>query len=371
VKLDFCLAGAYHFAPFDRYCGAAAMTTTLPRTTAAVPDIALAAVVVAPNGVAGPLRTLIDRVSNAGVKVEVVDEIVEAAHHVKNSDQYTALLLDCRTLATDDPQDLQMATEMIKKCRTAMPEHYPIIVASGASNSFIVAAFRAGAGDFIDMALEGTTHARSVIARACANMNIKAADSSTVKGLRGIVEEFLRELIRTERAKINLEERLLNPHQDNTKRTPVILLVEDDKTIADRLTVTFESKGLTTYAFVNGEDAVAAVTSNRDNVYFDLALVDLGLPGMDGLATIEQLRQIIPGLAGFLMANERERERVRSASERSIVGYIMKPFENFDALTNKLGSLAKDAMLKAQEQRYLQQIKARHAGLLERFRQIG
>jgi DNA-binding NarL/FixJ family response regulator len=92
---------------------------------------------------------------------------------------------------------------------------------------------------------------------------------------------------------------------------------------------------------------------------------------MDGLATIEQLRKAIPGLAGFLMANERERERVRSASERSIVGYIMKPFENFDALTNKLGSLAKDAMVKAQELRYLQQIKARHAGLLERFRQIG
>jgi DNA-binding NtrC family response regulator len=245
------------------------MTTILPRTPAAVPDIALAAVVVAPNGVAGPLRTLIDRVVNAGVKVEAVDEIVEAAHHVMNSDQYTALLLDCRTLATDDPQDVQVATEMIKKCRTAMPEHYPIIVASGASNSFIVASFRAGAGDFIDMALEGTTHARSVIARACANMNIKAADAATAKALRAIVEEFLRELIRTERAKINLEERLQNPQPDSTvKRSPVILLVEDDKAIADRLTVTFESKGLTTYAFVNGEDAVAAVTSNRDNVHF-------------------------------------------------------------------------------------------------------
>jgi DNA-binding NtrC family response regulator len=348
------------------------MTLPLPRATTANADsngqVGLYAVVIAPEGVSGPLRTLIDRLNSSGVTVETVDEIVEAADFVIRNTKQVAVLLDCRALATDDPQDVLMAMDQIKKARAAMPEHRPIIVASGAANSFIVSAFRAGAGDMIDMALEGTTHARAVIARACSEMSSRSNDGERAKALRSIIEEFLRELIRTERSKIALEEKLGN--QDTAKRAPAILLVEDDKAIADRLTVSLESKGITTYSFVNGEDAVRSVRESREAIAFDLALVDLGLPGMDGFSTIEHLKAAMPGLSGFLMANERDRERVRAASERGVVGYVMKPFENFDALTNKLSSLAKEAMHKSQEQRYLQQIKARHAVLLEKFRNI-
>lgn len=67
------------------------------------------------------------------------------------------------------------------------------------------------------------------------------------------------------------------------------------------------------------------------------------------------------------MATERERDRMRSATTSDIIGYVMKPFENFDALTTKLGALARDNMTRNQELRYLQRIKTRHASILERF----
>lgn len=330
----------------------------------------LAAAIVCPDGAIGPIRALVDRLSNAGITVEVVDEIAEAADFIVRAERPAALVLDCRAMATDDPQDLAETAELLRRCRGMLPTHRPIIVVSSAPNSFIVAAFRAGAGDVIDMALEGTTHARTVIARACSEMVTRRAERDQARDLRAVTEDFLRELIRTERQKIDLEEKLAAPtgERAGAKRNPVVLLVEDDRAVADRLTTSLEDKGITTFTFTSGEDAVhEAISMDSSAAGFDLALVDLGLPGMDGLETIAQLRAAIPGIATFLMATERERDRVSHATETDIGGYVMKPFENFDALTKKLGTLARESMTRNQELRYLQRIKTRHAKLLERF----
>lgn len=330
----------------------------------------LAAAIVCPEGAIGPIRALVERLTNAGITVDVVDEIAEAADFIVRSERPAALVLDCRAMATDDPQDLAETTELLRRCRGMLPTHRPIIVVSSAPNSFIVAAFRAGAGDVIDMALEGTTHARTVVARACADMVTRRAERDQTRELRSVAEVFMRELIRTERQKIDLEEKLAVPkgERSGAARTPVVLLVEDDRVVANRLTLSLEEKGITTYVFFSGEDAVhEAISMDSTAPEFDLALVDLGLPGMDGLETINQLRAAVPGIASFLMATERERDRMRNATEADIVGYVMKPFENFDALTSKLSALARDTMTRNQELRYLQRIKTRHASILERF----
>ncbi len=330
----------------------------------------LAAAIVCPEGAIGPIRALVERLTNAGITVDVVDEIAEAADFIVRSDRPAALVLDCRAMATDDPQDLAETSELLRRCRGMLPTHRPIIVVSSAPNSFIVAAFRAGAGDVIDMALEGTTHARTVVARACADMVTRRAEREQTRELRTVAEVFMRELIRTERQKIDLEEKLAVPKggRSGAVRTPVVLLVEDDRIVANRLTLSLEEKGITTYVFFSGEDAVhEAISMDSTAPEFDLALVDLGLPGMDGLETIHQLRAAVPGIASFLMATERERDRMRNATEADIVGYVMKPFENFDALTTKLSALARDTMTRNQELRYLQRIKTRHASILERF----
>ncbi len=330
----------------------------------------LAAAIVCPEGAIGPIRALVERLSNAGVTVDVVDEIAEAADFIVRADRPAALILDCRAMATDDPQDLAETTELLRRCRGMLPTHRPIIVVSSAPNSFIVAAFRAGAGDVIDMALEGTTHVRTVVARACSEMVTRRTERDQTRELRAVAEGFMRELIRTERQKIDLEEKLAAPKGERAgaARSPVVLLVEDDPVVANRLTLSLEEKGITTFAFFSGEDAVhEAISMDSTAAGFDLALVDLGLPGMDGLETISQLRAAVPGLASFLMATERERDRLHAATEADIVGYVMKPFENFDALTTKLGALARDTMLRNQELHYLQRIKTRHASILERF----
>lgn len=214
-----------------------------------------------------------------------------------------------------------------------LPTHRPIIVVSSAPNSFIVAAFRAGAGDVIDMALEGTTHARLVIARACSEMVTRRAERDQARDLRAVTEDFAR--TDSDRAtKKSISTGSTNPANAPVPSNPVVLLVEDDRAVADRLTTSLEDKGITTFTFTSGEDAVhEAISMDSSAAGFDLALVDLeALPGMDGLETIAQLRAAIPGIATFLMATERERDRVGHATETDIGGYAGS-FENFDALT--------------------------------------
>ena len=65
-----------------------------------------------------------------------------------------------------------------------------------------------------------------------------------------------------------------------------VLLVEDDPTVADVLTGLLQAQG---HRVVHAAHALAALSAHATQ-RFDLALLDLDLPGMDGLALARHLR---------------------------------------------------------------------------------
>ena len=65
-----------------------------------------------------------------------------------------------------------------------------------------------------------------------------------------------------------------------------ILLVEDDPTVADVLVGLLQAQG---HGVAHAPHALAALSAQATQ-RFDLALLDLDLPGMDGLALARQLR---------------------------------------------------------------------------------
>jgi DNA-binding response OmpR family regulator len=101
-----------------------------------------------------------------------------------------------------------------------------------------------------------------------------------------------------------------------------ILLVEDDPQIGAFLTKGFEDHGYAVDAADNGEDAlVMAMTST-----YDAAIVDLMLPGMDGLTLIKRLRsEKIRFPIVVLSAKRGVNERVECL-ERGADDYVGKPF---------------------------------------------
>ncbi|MGD3046428.1 response regulator transcription factor, partial [Xanthomonas oryzae] len=75
-------------------------------------------------------------------------------------------------------------------------------------------------------------------------------------------------------------------HAGNVVEPQRILLVEDDPTIAEVIVGLLRAQG---HSVVHAPHGLAALTEAADNT-FDLALLDLDLPGLDGFALARQLR---------------------------------------------------------------------------------
>lgn len=102
-----------------------------------------------------------------------------------------------------------------------------------------------------------------------------------------------------------------------------ILLVEDDELIADGISKALRQGGFAIDHVSAGNDADYALEANT----FDLVVLDLGLPGLDGLEVLRRLRsrkQQIPVL--ILTARDRLEDRV-SGLDLGADDYLTKPFD--------------------------------------------
>jgi DNA-binding NtrC family response regulator len=126
-----------------------------------------------------------------------------------------------------------------------------------------------------------------------------------------------------------------------------------------------------TFAFLSGEDAImqAEKMASRGQA-IDLALVDLRLPGIDGLETVRRLRDKKPGLAAFLMTGFSDVETATSAADLGVVGFVLKPFDDMPQLILRIREQASQAMQRTRDHHYLQRIKERHDKVLSRYRKL-
>ncbi|MBN8223757.1 MAG: response regulator, partial [Xanthomonadales bacterium] len=100
-----------------------------------------------------------------------------------------------------------------------------------------------------------------------------------------------------------------------------LLLVEDDPTVAEVLSSLLRAQGHRVAHAAHGLAALADVSVAR----FDLGLLDLDLPGMDGLALARQLRA--QGFAQPLLAvtARTDAEAEQQAREAGFDGFLRKP----------------------------------------------
>lgn len=119
-----------------------------------------------------------------------------------------------------------------------------------------------------------------------------------------------------------------------------ILIVEDDDSIAGALTLNFKYLGYEYRAFSDGREAAQALKTDHS---FDLALLDIMLPGLDGFALLPIMKELqIPVI--FLTAKTDSESEVRGLLDGA-EDYIIKPFQMMTLLVRMEKVLARTGRL--------------------------
>jgi CheY-like chemotaxis protein len=338
------------------------------------------AIAVAPNGVSGALLAMVERLQSGGIVVHVADDLggaAELASRVQIGPP--AILLDLQFLqAGAEVEELNMAAERIRRAVNAIPQTTPIAITGAADAAIVVTCIRAGAGDVIDIQLEGTAASRTVVQRIFHKQIERSYEITTARTLRSMIEDLLKDLIRTERRSIDLEEKVAHfesvtgeVRDLGDQRPPAVMLVEQDRSIADQLAGRLENQGVSTFAYTSGEEALRGLEGLlAAGTGFDLALIAAQLPGIDGLETTRQLRARLPGLPAFLMTAATDADLAARAADLGVVGFVQKPLRDMGEIVVRLAQLAREAFERTREQLYLARIKGRHERVLARYRSL-
>ncbi len=106
-----------------------------------------------------------------------------------------------------------------------------------------------------------------------------------------------------------------------------VLVVDDEKTIADLIEVYLKSEDYNVYKFYNGQDALNCI----DNIKIDLALLDVMLPDVNGFNICQRIREKHHFPVIMLTAKSEEIDKITGLT-LGADDYITKPFQPLEMI---------------------------------------
>ena len=103
----------------------------------------------------------------------------------------------------------------------------------------------------------------------------------------------------------------------------LILIVEDEKILAESMSVYLEHHGYSTVVAHSGEDGLRLAGESSPEV----AVVDLRLPGIDGLEVLRRLRELSPATAVIMATAHASVASAVEAMKRGAFDYLNKPVD--------------------------------------------
>ncbi len=101
-----------------------------------------------------------------------------------------------------------------------------------------------------------------------------------------------------------------------------LLIVDDQINLLTTLKFVFEDSGFNVTMVSNGREAIEKVKE----IVFDLALLDINMPEMDGLQTFMEIKKCSPTTSVIMMTGNKENIQVRKCIEEGAVTVVYKPF---------------------------------------------
>ena len=104
---------------------------------------------------------------------------------------------------------------------------------------------------------------------------------------------------------------------------PVILVIDDQPGIRRLLVEVLSEEGYSVVEAANGYDGLQKAKDHRPG----LILMDMKMPGMDGIETLKELKNLGIGDKVIMMTAYGELDLVTEAKEIGAADYITKPFD--------------------------------------------
>ena len=107
-----------------------------------------------------------------------------------------------------------------------------------------------------------------------------------------------------------------------------ILIIDDEESIRKSLAAVLEENGYLVDTAENGREAI----KKSETKIYNLALIDLRLPDMDGIELLTAMRETTPKMAKIVITGYPSLENAIEAVNRGADGYIVKPYTMDDIL---------------------------------------
>lgn len=116
-----------------------------------------------------------------------------------------------------------------------------------------------------------------------------------------------------------------------------ILIVDDDESIRKVLASILEEKGYRVDTAQSGKEAIEKTQSE----FYNLALVDIRLPDMDGTEVLASVKETNPPMVKIIVTGYPSLQNAIDAVNKGADAYILKPFKVDNILSEISGHLKK------------------------------
>ena len=126
-----------------------------------------------------------------------------------------------------------------------------------------------------------------------------------------------------------------------------VLIVEDEEHLAVGLKLNLEAEGFAVEVEENGQVALERLTSGANG--FDVVLLDVMLPGLDGVEVVRRLRQAGEFVPVMLLTARSHTDDVLLGFEAGADDYLSKPFDLSILLARLQGLLRRKTWLRGSD----------------------
>jgi DNA-binding NtrC family response regulator len=112
-----------------------------------------------------------------------------------------------------------------------------------------------------------------------------------------------------------------------------VLLVDDEALFLESMRKVLKLRGCEVGVAGGGEQALRELRRAR----YDAVVLDLRMPGLDGIATLEHIRAMDPALPVLLLSGHADMSKAAEAMQKGAADYLLKPAQ-VDKLCERIRS---------------------------------